>query len=186
MAFFLTSYVLSICVRLTLQIYYSMAFLGIIAFGGVFAGSNPSHTTYELTHAFKLAQAKALIVEPALLPNALKAAKEAGIPRSRIFVFDHHAPVSLSYRESENWGEGLGAEGRWGDLSSWRALMQFGESDWVRWDDEKRSKETTAARLFSSGTTGLPKAVEMTHYNLIAQHTMVLEYKPRDYEVSLL
>lgn len=62
--------------------------------------------------------------------------------------------------------------------------MEQGESDWVRWDDEQRSKDTTAARLFSSGTTGLPKAVEMTHYNFIAQHTMVLEYKSRDYKVS--
>jgi acyl-coenzyme A synthetase/AMP-(fatty) acid ligase len=64
--------------------------------------------------------------------------------------------------------------------------MNHGECDWERWDDEERSKETVAARLFSSGTTGLPKAVEMTHYNFIAQHTMVLEWKPRDYEVSCL
>lgn len=62
--------------------------------------------------------------------------------------------------------------------------MAQGESEWERWDDEQRSKDTVAARLFSSGTTGLPKAVEMTHYNFIAQHTMVLEWKPRDYEVS--
>lgn len=64
--------------------------------------------------------------------------------------------------------------------------MSHGENQWLRWNDEKRSKETTAARLFSSGTTGLPKAVDMTHYNFIAQHTMVLEYKPRDYEVRFL
>lgn len=61
--------------------------------------------------------------------------------------------------------------------------MGHRESDWESWDDEGRSKETTAARLFSSGTTGLPKAVEMTHHNFIAQHTMVVEWKPRDYEV---
>lgn len=161
-----------------------MAFLGILAFGGIFAGSNPSHTPYELAHAFKISHTKALIVEPELLPNALKAAKEAGIPRSRIFVFDHHTPVTIPYCQSEGWGEGLGAEEKWGGLSSWRALMQHGESDWERWNDEKRSKGTTAARLFSSGTTGVPKAVDMTHYNFVAQHTMVLEYKPRDYEVG--
>jgi 4-coumarate--CoA ligase len=136
-----------------------------------------------LAHAFELAQVKALIVEPELLPNALKAAKQVGISRSRVFVFDHHTPVTQPFHPSENWGEGLGAELKWRDLKSWRALMQFGESDWERWNDEKRSKETTAARLFSSGTTGLPKAVEITHHNFIAQHMMVLEYKPRDYEV---
>jgi 4-coumarate--CoA ligase len=161
-----------------------MAFIGILSFGGVFAGVNPSHTPYELTHAFKTAQVKALIVEPELLPNALKAAAQAGIPRSHIFIFDHHTPVTKSWHPSEVWGEGLGGEERWGGCRSWRYLMTQGEDDWARWNDEKRSKETVAARLFSSGTTGLPKAVEMTHYNFIAQHTMVLEWKPRDYDVS--
>lgn len=137
---------------------------------------NPSHTSYELSHAFKTAKVKALIVEPELLPNALKAAKDAGIPHSYIFIFDHHTSVTQPWAHSDDWG----------GVQSWRTLMNKGENEWVRWDDEKRSKEITAARLFSSGTTGLPKAVEMTHYNFIAQHTMVLEYKPRDYEVRLL
>lgn len=157
--------------------------MGILAFGGIFAGSNPSHTPYELAHAFKIAQVKALIVEPELLPNALKAAKECGIPQSRIFVFDHHTPVPIAYDEREGQGEGLGDEHKWGGLKSWRALMGYGESSWERWDDAEKSKGTTAARLFSSGTTGLPKAVDMSHHNFVAQHMMVLEYKPRDYEV---
>ena len=101
------------------QIYYSVAFLGILAFGGIFAGSNPSHTPYELAHAFKIPQVKALIVEPELLPNALKAAKECGVPQSRIFVFDHHTPVSVAYDKREGQGEGLGGEHKWGGLKSW-------------------------------------------------------------------
>jgi 4-coumarate--CoA ligase len=161
-----------------------MAFVGILSFGGIFAGVNPSHTPYELTHAFKTAEVRALIVEPELLPNALKAAAQANIPRSHIFVFDHHTPITTVWSDSEVWGEGLGSEERWGGCRSWRYLMNHGESDWERWNDEERSKETVAARLFSSGTTGMPKAVEMTHYNFIAQHTMVLEWKQRDYEVS--
>lgn len=160
-----------------------MAFLGIVAAGGVFAGVNPSHTPYELAHSWNIAHVKALIVESELIPNALKAAKECNIPPSQIFVFDHNTPLSTPSDGQDRWGEGLGWEERWGGLKSWRELMKYGEQDWEKWDDERRSKETTAARLFSSGTTGMPKAVEMTHYNFIAQHTMVLEYKPRDYEV---
>jgi 4-coumarate--CoA ligase len=138
---------------------------------------NPSHTPYELEHAFRTAEIKALVVEPELLPNALRAAQQAGIPRTNIFSFDHHIPVTQPWDSREFWDT---------DIKSWRYLMGQGETDWVRWNNEARSKSTTAARLFSSGTTGLPKAVEMTHHNFIAQHTMVLEHKPRDYEVIRL
>jgi 4-coumarate--CoA ligase len=95
-----------------------MAFVGILSFGGIFAGINPSHTPYELTHAFKVAEVKALIVEPELLPNALKAAAQANIPRSQIFVFDHHTSVTTSWNDSEVWGEGLGGEERWGGCTT--------------------------------------------------------------------
>lgn len=64
--------------------------------------------------------------------------------------------------------------------------MQQGEKDWVRFDDEKTAKSTTAARLFSSGTTGLPKAAILSHFNFIAQHTLVHERnaEKKNYEVS--
>ena len=84
-----------------------MAFLGILSFGGIFAGVNPSHTTYELAHAFQTAEVKALIVEPDLLINALKAATQAGIPRSNIFVFDHRTSLTQPWSDDEVWGEGM-------------------------------------------------------------------------------
>jgi 4-coumarate--CoA ligase len=67
-----------------------MTFLGIVAAGGVFAGVNPSHTSFKFQHVFKIAKVKCLIVEPELLKNALIAAEVCNIPRSRIFVFDVH------------------------------------------------------------------------------------------------
>ncbi|THX36379.1 hypothetical protein D6D11_09447 [Aureobasidium pullulans] len=40
--------------------------------------------------------------------------------------------------------------------------------------------------LFSSGTTGLPKATQISHYNLVAQHVLVHEnpQHPESYPVS--
>jgi 4-coumarate--CoA ligase len=69
-------------------------------------------------------------------------------------------------------------------LKSWSAVQEYGECDWLRFDDKDTSENTTAARLFSTRTTGFPKALDMSHYNLVAQHTLVMEYKERDYAVS--
>jgi hypothetical protein len=77
-----------------------------------------------------------LISEPEIFESALAAATECGIPKSNIWVFDIlKQPLPTGFR-------------------SWIDLLQHGEKDWVRFDDEKTCMETTAGRFFSSGTTG--------------------------------
>lgn len=116
----------------------------------------------------KTAKVKALIVEPELLKPVLEAADAVGIAKERIFVFDN---------QGEKIPDGL---------RSWRTLFEHGEQDWTRLSGQE-AKTRTAARLFSSGTTGLPKAAELSHYNLIAQHTMVNHNSSKDYgQVSRL
>lgn len=78
-----------------------------------------------------------MIVEPEILKHALKAADGAGIPRSNILIFDN--------RDDQHVPQGF---------KSWKSLLEHGEEDWERFDDVETSKNTTAARLFSSGTTG--------------------------------
>lgn len=143
-------------------------FLGIIAAGGIFAGTNPAYTQFELVHHIKTAKTTFIIAEPELLDNTVKAAKECGIPASNVWVFD---VLGNSFPK---------------DFRSWRELLSHGEKDWERFDDEKTSKATTAARLFSSGTTGLPKAAGLSHYNLIAQHTLVHDISRRNYRAKRL
>ncbi|KAK0118804.1 hypothetical protein ONS95_007684 [Cadophora gregata] len=146
-----------VCLHSFNDIYYPILFLGIIAAGGIFAGTNPSYTQFELEHHIKTAKTAFFITEPEMLENAVAAAKKCGIPESKVWIFDVlEQPVPKEYR-------------------SWKELLRHGQKDWVRFDDEKTSKETTAARLFSSGTTGLPKAAVLSHYNFIAQHTLVHE-----------
>ena len=95
----------------------------------------------------------------------MAAAKECAIPQSNIWIFDVLGnPLPSGYK-------------------SWNELLTHGENDWVRFDDEETCKNTTAARLFSSGTTGLPKAAVLSHYNFIAQHTLVHEIAPTPWRV---
>lgn len=136
--------------------------------GGIFAGTNPSYTKFELVHHFKTARVTFLITEPELLGPALSAAEDRSVEIKKIWIFD-----SLNQEIPAGY-------------SSWKTLMDYGERDWVRFDDEERSKSTTAARLFSSGTTGLPKAAALSHRNIIAQHMVVNETNRVPYEVGCM
>jgi long-subunit acyl-CoA synthetase (AMP-forming) len=144
-----------------------MLFLGIIAVGGIFAGTNPSYTPFELIHHIKTSKTKFLFTEPEMLDAVWAAAKECSIPQSNVWIFDtQKQAIPKGFR-------------------SWETLKQHGEEDWVRFDDEKTAKSTCATRLYSSGTTGLPKAATLTHHNLIAQHTLVHEAAtPKPWPVS--
>ncbi|KIX06770.1 uncharacterized protein Z518_04746 [Rhinocladiella mackenziei CBS 650.93] len=155
-----------VCVHSFNDIYYPMLFQGILAAGAIFAGTNPSYTQFELGHHFKTSKTKFVISEPEILSSVLLAAKDCDIPQSNIWIFDtQDQRIPPGFR-------------------SWRTLMEHGERDWPRFDDEKVSKSTTAARLYSSGTTGLPKASALSHYNFIAQHTLVFEVYKAPYEVK--
>ena len=68
-------------------------------------------------------------------------------------------------------------------IRSWKELLTHGEEDWLRFDDLKTAQETTAARLFSSGTTGLPKAVAISHHNLVAENELAFEIRAKPYRV---
>ncbi|KAJ5483836.1 Phenylacetyl-CoA ligase epaB [Penicillium diatomitis] len=148
------------------DINYSILVLAIIGAGGVFTGSNPGYTHAELAHHIRASDTKFLITEPEIMTPLLAAAKETGLPLENLWIFDNlHQSIPPGHK-------------------SWKELFNFGHEDWIRFNDLQSTQTTTAARLFSSGTTGLPKAVIITHYNLVAQHELTIAVDPRPYPVS--
>jgi acyl-CoA synthetase (AMP-forming)/AMP-acid ligase II len=131
-----------------------MIVLGIIAAGGIFTGTNPAYTPRELAHHVLVTKAKIFLVEPEVLPPFLEAVKQAQIEDPKMFLFNHDAKKSDKR------------------IPSWTTLLEHGEQDWRRFDDEHTVKNTTAMLLTTSGTTGLPKAAMISHANLIAEHTL--------------
>ncbi|KAI9640872.1 hypothetical protein NHQ30_010713 [Ciborinia camelliae] len=84
-------------------------------------------------------------------------------------------PKNVVFRQSNIWIFDVLGQDIPDGFKSFKEPMNHGETDWVRFNNKKTCSETTATRLFSSGTTGLPKAAARSHYNLIAQHTLVYE-----------
>lgn len=155
------------------NLYYPIIVLGIIGCGASFCGTNPSYTTGELKHTIRTSRAKLIICDPDVLGEAvITAVKDCAIPGSAILVLDTAATKQ--------------AEEKLKSFPSWRTLLTQGEADWVRFDNEEKSRNTTAFLFFSSGTTGLPKAAQLSHYNLIAEHILAFEYYPRPYTIRRL
>jgi len=54
------------------DIMYPMLFLGLVGAGGIFSGSNPAYTSFEIEHYVRTAEVKFVVAEPELLVLYLK------------------------------------------------------------------------------------------------------------------
>jgi len=106
----------------------------------------PCHSTLHETIALlKIAGITALFVSEAKYPHAIAAAREVGLPEDSIFILQGDVPGKRSLARSI---EGIKSRGL------------------PRVPTEKVRDDTLAYLVFSSGTTGLPKAVMISHRNL--------------------
>lgn len=157
-----------VCLHCSNDILYSCLFLGTIGAGGIFAATNPAYTPFELAYHIRTAEAKYIITEPETLGAITEAANECNIPRSNILIFNVNGKAVPQ------------------GFKAWETLLAHGEEDWIRFDDLDKARTTEAARLFSSGTTGLPKATMTSHYNLVAEHEIGYSNDNRDYRIRRL
>ncbi|KAK7538028.1 hypothetical protein IWX49DRAFT_346406 [Phyllosticta citricarpa] len=120
--------------------------------GGIISPANPTYTVDELAFQLKNAGAKAVVTQLPLVPMVKKAAEIAGVPQDRIIVM----------------GDARDPSGTVKHFTSIRNI-----SGTARFRRTKlKPDEDLAFLVYSSGTTGHPKGVMLTHRNIVANTLM--------------
>ncbi|CAL5869155.1 uncharacterized protein PFLUO_LOCUS3383 [Penicillium psychrofluorescens] len=144
--------------------------LGTIRVGGVISGASPAYNIEEMSYALKTAQAKILMTTAASLSVAVPAAQNAGIPRKHIFLLEGDAPGYTTIKDLLKIGDKSGIRGQ---------VLPF------QIPPGKTNKDVCGFLTFSSGTTGLPKAVMISHQNVMAQCLQVQQVTSPDHKKVL-
>ena len=136
---------------------YAVAFFGVSTAGGIVTTMNPLYTAEEVHRQLADSGARFLLT----IPQALEAARPAaeGTAVEEVFVF----------------GEADGA-------TPFAALLAEGEPPAPAIDPRR----DLVALPYSSGTTGLPKGVMLSHYNIVANLVQIAAAEGIDKDDTLI
>ncbi|KAH8651826.1 hypothetical protein BGZ60DRAFT_330912, partial [Tricladium varicosporioides] len=150
------------------HIFVPVAYLGIVGAGYAFSGANPIYTLPEMIHQINNTGAQIILAHPTMVKTAVAAAEKAGLSKHRIFQFSDTECTPVD--GVKDWRSLIGSESE-GQRYSWPKLSP------------EESTSTVATINYSSGTTGLPKGVCVSHHNLIAniEQTIFIRYHQKPF-----
>ncbi|MET3682588.1 long-chain acyl-CoA synthetase [Alkalibacillus flavidus] len=150
-----------------------MAYYGTLLAGGVVVQTNPLYTERELSYQMKDSGAKVLVCLDILLPrvNAIKSETELEhVVTTRIkdylpFPKNMIQPM-LQKRE---YGMVVKPE-HGGGTHVWTSMLEEADGQYYEYDIDP--EEDLALLQYTGGTTGYPKGVMLTHFNLVSNTQM--------------
>ncbi|KAK4092731.1 hypothetical protein Purlil1_2656 [Purpureocillium lilacinum] len=122
--------------------------LGLHWAAGIASPANPTYTVDEFARQLEDSRARVVVTQKPFLKTACDAAAKAGIPRDHIILMGAGRDETGIHRH-------------WTDINANGAWLQPSKPS-------VDPKKDLAYLVYSSGTTGLPKGVMLSHYNVVA------------------
>lgn len=142
-----------LCIYAPNDVDFAAIVYGTLYAGGIVTPANPAYSANELEFQLRNSEAKALVTTKQFLDTAQKACQKAGIPSDRIILLGEERDESHKFK-------------RWTNIRA--------TSGAVRYRRRKMDPDQDLAFLaYSSGTTGLPKGVMLSHRNIIADVLLI-------------
>ncbi|KAI1158956.1 hypothetical protein F5B18DRAFT_638978 [Nemania serpens] len=139
---------------------YAPVFFGVHYIGGAASTANPTYTAKELAFQMKDSGVKGIVTQLPMLAVAREAARAIGMPEDRIILL----------------GDGRDPSGKFKHFTE---IKHTGPSETSNLRQARVDPQKDLSFLvYSSGTTGLPKGVQLTHLNIVSNLAQ-LEYVDR-------
>jgi 4-coumarate--CoA ligase len=143
------------------QVFLPVLFYAVICAGGVYSAANTSATVPELARQVKQGGANLIACSEDTKDVAIGAAKECGVPLDHVLLLDSRSRSLTSVRDGIS-------------------CMSQQELDWARTTDPHELEDSVICLLYSSGTTGVPKGVLLSHKNITAE-ALIPQYMCREW-----